>query len=312
MTRDEWYAHLPKATQEEKDSALFFASENLAYEQVTALIKAGAKANGGYDMFAWTLRRTTDAGMAGAMLDGGWTCERVKFEDCWAFYDDDNKAMAYKTLGRMLDAGMPGEERYKLAAAVLKRGDFEYLDAHILRPGEDVTKLLKYPATGQLDVAASAADRRPIDHTDVEKYVAWRNSIASLYETTFAGGVNEAKLKETVSSDGMTGLMLALRAGKIGAVADYYKAEPGKSFDAADLLKQDNYGQSAVSLLGQRMELQRLFEPQFWKTAPENALELLDSLPALYKNQVDPAAVAKNAAETRKALRAAVAKSFAP
>lgn len=312
MTRDEWYAHLPHATQAEKDQGLFFATENLQYEQVTALIKAGAKANGGFDMFAWTLRRTTDAGMAGAMLDGGWTCEGVKYEDVWAFYDDDDKAGAYKILGRMLDAGIPDQERYKIAASALKRGDFEYLDAYIVRPGEDMARLAQYPATGQLDVAAAASDKRPISHDDIEKYVGWRNSIASLYETTFAAGITEDKLKETVSDDGMTGLMLAVRTGNIGAVADYYRSQPDKSLDAAEVLKQDIYGQSAVSLLGQRLQLQRLFEPQFWKSAPENALELLDGLPALYKPQVDPASVAKAAADTRRALRAAGAKPSVP
>jgi hypothetical protein len=303
MTREEWYEHLKVATQEEKDGGLFHAMHSLNYEAMTALIKAGARLKGseGDEMFPAVLRKTEDVGSCNAMLDGGWTCEGVTADDVWHFYGDDDKDFAYQTLGRMLNAGISDDERLRIAAAVLKRGEYEYLDTCIIRP-EDMALLGKCPDLPMQKVYAGDCDRRPLTRDDIEKYVSWHNSVGELYAATFAAGVTEQKLKETVTKDGMTGFMLAVRVGKLEAVADYYRAQE-KSLEAQDMLKEDKYGQSVVSLLGQRQELQKLFERHFWKTAPENALDLMADLPDLYKGQVDAVTVAKNAAEARQALR---------
>lgn len=307
MTRDEFLEQLKTATQEKKDDGLFHAMHSLNYEAMTVLIKAGAKLKGGEkdNMFSSVLRKTEDVGSCNAMLDGGWNCEGVTADDVWHFYGDDDKDFAYKTLGRMLNAGISDDERLRIIAAVLKRGEFEYLDTCIVRPDEDMKWLAQCTDIPLQKVYAGDVDRRQLTHDDVEKYIAWHNSVGDLYAASFAGGITEEKLKDTVTKDGMTGFMLAVRVGKIDAVADYYRAQPDKSLDAEDMLKEDKYGQSVVSLLGQKQELQKLFARALWKNAPEDALDLLASLPALYKDQVDAVAVVKDASEGRKTLRSA-------
>jgi hypothetical protein len=305
MTRDEWCKHLKVATQEEKDGGLFHAMHSLNYEAMTILIKAGAKLKGGEEgnMFSSVLRKTEDVGSCNAMLDGGWTCERVTADDVWHFYEDDDKDLAYKTLGRMLNAGIDAHERLRIAAAVLKRGEYEYLDTYIVLPDQDMKRLAQCIDISLQKVYAGDVDRRQLTPEDIEKYVAWHNTIGDLYAASFGNGITEQKLKDTVTKDGMTGFMLAVRVGKMDAVVDYYRANPDKSLDADDMLKEDKYGQSVVSLLGQKQELQKLFGRELWKTAPEDALDLLSNIPAMYKDYVDPVAVAKAAAESRQVLR---------
>jgi hypothetical protein len=305
MTRDEWHKHLKVATQEEKDGGLFHAMHSLNYEAMTILIKAGAKLRGaGEDnMFSSVLRKTEDVGSCNAMLDGGWTCEGVTADDVWHFYENDDKDLAYKTLGRMLNAGIGGHERLRIAAAVLKRGEYEYLDTYIVLPDQDMKRLAQCIDIPLQKVYAGDVDRRQLIPDDIEKYVAWHNAISDLSAATFGEGITEQRLKETVTEDGMTGFMLAVRTGRMDEVVDYYRANPDKSLAPDDMLREDKYGQSVVSLLGQKQELMKLFGRDLWKTAPEDALDLLANIPAMYKDQIDPVAVAKAAAESRQALR---------
>jgi hypothetical protein len=303
MTRDEWYEELKTAPQEKKDQALSFAVENLEYEQVGALIRAGGELNGGIQMFEWALRRTDDMKLANIMLDCGWRCPDARYKDLWFFWDED-KEQAYRTLGRMLNAGMSEDERYKAAAGALKKGDFSYLDAYIVRPGEDMAKMINQAGWGRENVANDPDDTRDISHLDVENYVAWRNSVTELYDASFAGGVTEQKLKDTVSADGMTGLMLAVRAGKFGEVDSFYKSHPGLNLDVDTVTKEDKYGQTVLSLMGQRLELQKLFAPHFWSAQPEDALEILSALPGMYRGQVDAAEIGRASAQSRQLLRA--------
>ncbi|MEZ0226512.1 MAG: hypothetical protein ACAH83_18290 [Alphaproteobacteria bacterium] len=307
MTREEWMAGLAGLDQSEKDQLLFFAVENLEYEKVGPLIKAGAKVNGGSDMFGWILKRTDDMQMTNTLLDAGWTAEKVCHRDCWAFFGDD-KDEAYKTLGRLFNAGMTDNERIKAAASALKKGDFVHLDAYIIRPGENIVKLLNYPDWGRQTVAWDKADTRDITQDDVDKYVAWHHSIEELYTVHFAGGMDEKKLKEAVTKEGMSGLMLAARVGKMDEVATFYRNRPDLALDPAEMNRQDCYAQSVVSLLGQRQQLQSLFAPEFWRGAPEDALEALAEVPKMYLEQLDQVKIARDVALSRLSKTAAAAK----
>ncbi|TAL39611.1 MAG: hypothetical protein EPN97_01980 [Alphaproteobacteria bacterium] len=307
MTRDEWMAGLPGLAQDKKDHLLFFAVENLEYEKVDALIKAGAKVNGGQDMFGWILKRTDDMQMTNVLLDAGWTAETVRHRDCWAFFGED-KDEAYKTLGRLFNAGMTDDERIKAAASALKKGDFVHLDAYIIRPGENIVKLLNYPDWGRQTVAWDKDDMRDITQDDIDKYIGWRHSIEELYAAHFATGMDEKKLKEAVTKEGMTGLMLAARVGKMDDVAAFYRNRPDLALGPSEVTRQDCYAQSVVSLLGQRQQLQGLFAPEFWRGAPEDALELLSQVPQMYLQQLDQVKIARDVAQSRLAKTAAAAK----
>ena len=307
MTRDEWIAGLSGLKQGEKDRLLFFAVENCEPEKVGPLLAAGAEVNGGQHMFGWILRRTGSMAIANAMLDAGLTAETANHPDCWEFFDE-NRDEAYRTLGRMFNAGMKDDERVKIAASALKRGDFVHLDAYVMHPGEDIKLLLKFRDYGKLPVAWDRNEMRDLTHDDVDRYVDWKQSIDDLYAAHFATGIDEKKLKEAVNPEGMTGLMLAARTGHIAEVAAYYRGNPQLALDSADLTREDKYAQSVISLLGQRRQLQSLFEPEFWRGAPEDALEALDQIPKMYRAQLDEVKIARDVAQSRLSFTAASAK----
>jgi hypothetical protein len=304
MTRDEWIAGLPGLSQGERDRLLFYAVENMESDKAAELVKAGAQVNGGRDMFTWILRRNGSMEMANALLDVGMTAETVLHKDCWEFFDE-NKDKAYETLGRLFNAGMSDNERVKAAASALKKGDFLHLDAYIMHPGEDVTKLLGFPDFGKLPVAWNRNDMRNVAQDDVDKYIAWHKSVEDLYDAHFADGIDEKKLKEAVNAEGMTGLMLAARVGKMKDVAAFYRNHPELALDPDDLTREDKYAQSVIKLLGQRSQLQGLFAPEFWRGAPEDMLEALTEIPKMYRAQLDEVKIARDVAQERRARTAA-------
>lgn len=306
MTRDEWIAGLPGLSQGTKDKLLFYAVEEVECEKVGPLLAAGAQVNGGQAMFGWILARNGSMAMANALLDAGLTAESVRYSNCWEFFDED-RDQAYKTLGRLFNAGMTDDERVKTAAAALKKGDFVHLDAYVVHPGEDVKLLLKFRDYGKLPVAWDKNDSRDITEEDVDRYVDWRRSIDDLYAAHFATGIDEKKLKEAVNPEGMTGLMLAARTGHIGEVAAYYRGNPQLALDPADLTHEDKYAQSVISLLGHRRQLQGLFEPEFWRGAPEDALEALDQIPKIYRKDLDEVKIARDFAQARLSFKAPAA-----
>lgn len=298
MTRDEFYAHLPNATQEEKDRALFMMVENLQYDEVSALAKAGAKLNGGNNMLGYALSRTNDMQLVNVLLDAGWSAKGLLTKDLWYSFGED-KDEAYRTVGRLINAGLEDEERIKAAASALKKGDFVYINAYILKPNENVVRLLNFPDWGKQTVAWDREDTRDITQDDIDKYIAWNHSLDELYDTHFASGIDEDKLKAVVTAEGTTGLMLAVRAGKFDAVLDYYRAHPELSPSPAEYVKEDRYTQNVMKLLGHRQQLQQLFAPEFWRARPEDAMVLLSGTPDCYKEQLDQVKIARDMAMLR-------------
>jgi hypothetical protein len=299
MTRDEFYVQLPNATQAQKDQALFMMVENLQYAEVAALAKAGAKLNGGNNMLGYALSRTNDMELVNVLLDAGWSAKGLLTKDLWYSFGED-KDEAYRTLGRLINAGLDDEERIKAAASALKKGDFVYINAYILKPNENVVRLINFPDWGKQTVAWDREDTRDITQDDIDKYIAWNHSLDELYKTHFANGIDEARLKETVTAEGTTGLMLAVRAGKFAEVLDYYRAHPELSPSPAEYVREDRYGQNVMKLLGHRQQLQLLFAPEFWRARPEDALILLSGTPDCYKEQLNEAKIAGDMARLRR------------
>lgn len=299
LTRDQFYEKLKTASQEEKNAALFGMLENLQCEDFAAVYRAGGRINQGIDDFAYAVKRVEDVPMTNTLLDLGLRAGSIRQKDLWFMFDGCvTKDEAYATLGRIIKAGMDDDERIKCAASAIKRHDFQYIEAYILKPGEDAAKLINSPGFGQLNVAWSADDRRPISRDDIDKYIEWKHSMGNLYKSHFEGGITESKLSEAVTKEGTTGLMMAVRAGKFGEVLDFYR-KSGATPDPDEFTRADAYGQTVVSLLGHRNQLGALFDPALWKTRPEDALFLLEEIPSMYKGQVDSVKITRDMANLR-------------
>jgi hypothetical protein len=299
--KEQFYEKLKTATQQEKNSALFMLLENLQYEDFAAVYKAGGRINQGVDDFAFAVKRVEDVQMTNTLLDLGLQAGSIRQKDLWFMFDGCvPKEEAYATLGRIIKAGMDEEERIKCAASALKKGDFEFIEPYILKPGEDPKLLINSPSFGQQNVAWDQNDRRPVGRDDIDKYIEWRHSMANLYNTHFAGGITEEKLAEAVTKEGTTGLMMAVRAGKFGEVLDFYRANPQISPDPDEFSKADSYGQTVVSLLGHRRQLGALFDPSLWRARPDDALFLLEEIPDQYKGQVDSVKITRDMVNLQK------------
>ncbi|MEZ0260312.1 MAG: hypothetical protein ACAH80_04840 [Alphaproteobacteria bacterium] len=299
LTREQFYEKLKTASQEEKNAALFGMLENVQCEDFAAVYKAGGRINQGNDDFAYAVKRVENVQMTNTLLDLGLRAGSIRQKDLWFMFDGEvTKDEAYATLGRIIKAGMDDVERQKCAASALKNGDFQYIEAYILKPGEDAALLINSPGFGQLSCAWNQNDTRPVHQDDIDKYIEWKHSMGNLYKTHFEGGITEAKLSEAVTKEGTTGLMMAVRAGKFGEVLDFYR-KGGATPDPDEFTKADAYGQTVVSLLGHRSQLGALFDPALWKSRPEDALFLLEEIPGMYKGQVDSVKITRDMANLR-------------
>lgn len=283
---DTWRAKMQAASLPEKNAALAIAVDMLSYSQVEALVQNGAdmtQAAGGISFLSWAIHRTDDLQMANLLLDLGCSAEGVGFDKLWAFFEEDRDS-AYKLLERLVAAGMSAEERMKAGIYALKQGDAGYIERRLLKPGEDIVSLLSigraHDADGLLQQVAV--------NLDAEK---------NLFAAHFAGGFTPQKLADKVSADGMTGLMLAIRAGQASEALDYIARTA--RLDVADMLSEDRFGQSAVSLLGHRRQLPLAFAPALWSAQPEQAQKLLDAVPARYREQLDPDRIMRDIAQLR-------------
>lgn len=281
-----WLEQMKAAPQDQKDAELARAIDNLGYVQVEELLDAGAnmKTSNGIPFLAWAIRRTDDWQMTELLLDRGIPASGVKFQDLWAFFEEDRES-AYKLLGRIVDAGMDLDERAKAAIDALEHGDEGFVEHFILRPGEDVVSVID---------AGREFDKSGV----LQKLNAGFDEMKSLYDTHFAGGVTSAKLQEQVTQEGMTGFMLAVRAGKFADVAAHFE-NSGKSPAVEDLLKEDRYGSSVITLMGHRKALAQLFAPALWSSHPEEALVAMDKVPLRYQEQLDKPRLAREIAQMR-------------
>ncbi len=283
---DTWLAKMQAATQPEKNAALAIAVDMLSYPQVEALIRNGAdttQASGGIPFLSWAIHRTDDLQMAHLLLDLGCSAKGVGFDKLWAFFEED-KDSAYKLLERLVAGGMDADERMKAGIYALKHGDAGYIERRLLKPGEDIVSLL---SIGQSHDAEGLLQNVAVN-LDTEK---------NLFAAHFSGGFTAEKLADKVSGDGMTGLMLAIRAGQTPAVLDYIANT--SRLGVADMLAEDRFGQSAVSLLGHRQQLAQAFAPALWAAQPEEAQKLLDAVPPRYRAQLDADRIMRDIAQNR-------------
>ncbi len=281
-----WLAKMQAATQPEKNAALAIAVDMLSYPQVEALIRNGAdvtQATGGIPFLSWAIHRTDDLQMANLLLDLGCSAKGVGFDKLWAFFEED-KDSAYKLLERLVAGGMDADERMKAGIYALKHGDAGYIERRLLKPGEDIVSLLSighaHDAEGLLQNVAV--------NLDAEK---------NLFAAHFSGGYTAEKLGDKVSADGMTGLMLAIRAQQTAEALDYIARS--SRLTATDMLAEDRFGQSAVSLLGHRQQLAQAFAPALWAAQPEEAQKLLDAVPPRYREQLDADRIMRDIAQSR-------------
>lgn len=281
-----WLARMKASTQEEKDSELAFAIDNLGYAQVEELIDAGAKteATGGIPLLAWAIRRTDDWKMTETLLDKGLSAQGVKFGDLWAFFEEDRER-AYKLLGRIVDAGMDIEERARAAIDALEKGDDGFVERSVLRPGEDAVSVID---------AGKAHDKNNV----LQRLQPDAEEMKNLFEKHFANGVTAEKLKEEAAPSGMTGFMLAVRADRFADVAAYFESK-GVSPDVADLLQEDRFGASVITLMGHRRNIARLFAPAIWAARPDDALITMEKVPERYQPQLDKPRLARDIAHLR-------------
>lgn len=286
-----WLEKMKAAPQQEKDAELVFAVDNLAYAQVTALLEAGAGAQtqNGIPFLAWAIRRTDDWRMTELLLDAAVSAKGVAFRDLWAFFGED-KDRAYRLLQRLVDAGMELEERAQAAVYAVKDGQAGAVERILLKPGEDIVTLIDL---GRAHDADGVLQGLKLDTAAEE----------ALHDRHFAGGVTAEKLAASVDANGMTGFMLAVRAGRFGAAADHFRAS-GTAPGAEEIFREDRFGQSVVTLMGHRKILARLFAPDLWHSRPDSALVALDKVPARYAAQLDKPRLARDIARMRLAKTA--------
>ena len=223
---DDWLAKKKAAPQSEKNNSLALAAENLGYEEVKALIAIGAKpeeATSSIPFLAWVLRKTDDFDMVNLLLDLNIPAKGVGFKDMWALLEEDRER-AYTLMERMAGAGMEISERAKAAADAAKKGDFEFIERRLLQPGEDLVTLLDF---------ASGDDKEGL----LQKIAGKNEAEQALYKTYFASGMTSGKLQGNVNADGMTGFMLAIRAGKTVETLNFYRT--GMGLDATAVLQED-------------------------------------------------------------------------
>jgi len=283
--RDAWVTKMQQATLEEKNSALCFAIDTLSYEQVELLLQNGASRDftaPGQPLLPWAIRRTDDLQMAHLLLDHGVAATHVGFRDLWAFFEEDRDS-AYKLLDRLVDAGMNVQERAKAAVQMAGQGMAADVPRRLLKPGEDLQTLLD---EGKAEDPTGALAAVTQDTAALE----------ALYAVTFANGLTPKNLREKLDANGMTGLMLAARAGHFNDAAAVMAAD-GLRRD--DVLGEDKFGQSVVSLLGHRQQLAAAFAPALWHQRPAEAEETLKAVPARYKDQLDAEKILRDAAQLR-------------
>ncbi len=287
--RDRWIAKMQTATPEEKNNALHLAIDTLSYEQVTLLLDSGmdtTQVTNGIPLLAWAIRRTDDWDMTNLLLDKGCTAEGVNFKDLWALVDED-RYQAYGLIGRLVDAGMTLEEKAKAAIFMAMHGDEGAVEHRLLKPGEDILSLLD---EGRAHDSQNA----------LAKIIVNNEGIEALYAAHVAGGLTREKFTEAVDANGMTGLQLCVRAGKFDDAIAFFAEN---KVDAADFTREDKFGQSVISLLGHRQQLEKAFAPQLWHSQPEAAAQLLEQVPERYKPQLDAVKISREIAQTRLAKK---------
>ncbi len=287
--RDAWIARMSTATPSEKNHALAFAIDTLSLDQVTLLLDSGMDTSDvttGIPLLAWAIRRTDDWDTANLLLDRGFTAKGTNFKDLWAFIDED-RPRAYALLERLVDAGMTLEERARAAIFMAANGDAAAVERRLLKPGEDLVSLLD-------------EGRAEDTQNSLAAITASNDGIAALYNAHFASGLTVQKFKEAVDANGMTGLQLAVRAGKFDVAVEFFS---GEKLDAADLTREDKFSQSVISLLGHRQQLSAAFAPQLWHSQPEAAFTALEAVPERYKPQLDQVKITRDIAQLRLARR---------
>lgn len=281
-----WLAKVRAASQQEKDSELALAIDRAAHLQVETLIDEGAstKTANGIPFLAWAIRRTDDWQMTELLLDKGVSAQGVKFQDLWAFFEEDREK-AYKLLGRIVDAGMEIDERAKAAIDALEHGDDGYVERSILRPGEDPLSVID---------AGKDFDKNGV----LQRLGSGDEGAKALYAQHFESGVTPEKLKEQVTPEGMTGFMLAVRAGRFDAASACLESK-GVAPAVDDLTREDRYGASVITLMGHRQTLSGLFAPALWASRPDDALVVMDKVPERYQSQLDKPRLVRDIAQLR-------------
>jgi hypothetical protein len=305
MTMDQMIARLPAMSQKEKDGQLFGLLENFgddeseAFDFLPALLAAGAQINNGDRMLDYAIARSDSMRATNIFLDAGWQAKEVQAKNLWFLWQETDREAAYATFRRLVKAGLKDEERLKIAVSALKKGDYAYLEGYVLKPGEDLREALSDPQYALLNDTADRSDQRSVNSEDIEKYVAWKQSVDDLYAAHFGAGMTLEKLRETVGDMGMNGLALAARAGQFDAVVDFYRRNPALGFDADMFLHEDKCAQNTVKLLFATGQLRQIFAPEFWRAQPEEAMILLDGMPQAYKAELDEAKIAGDMAGLR-------------
>lgn len=96
-------------------------------------------------------------------------------------------------------------------------------------------------------------------------------------------GLSAAALREVIREDGVTGIMTAVRAGKIAAALQVLDDD----IAVTDFTGQDEFHRTALTDLAIRGELSILFSAENWQKTPEVLDTLWLAVPDQYKEQVD-------------------------